>query len=251
MDSKKRLKPVESIVLTIIMGMFVLTAFSGAGTGQKKIENTDPSLREQWYEKHQAMSEMSPFKNMKWRFIGPDVISGRCTDVAVPKGSKHTIYVGAATGGLWKTVNSGITWEPIMDDVPSVSIGDLAVAPSDPAIVWVGTGEANIFRASSAGIGVYKSTDEGKTWRHMGLSDTGTIGRIIIHPENSDVVYVAASGHEWTRNEERGVFKTTDGGETWEKIHYINDYTGAIDLVMDPENPEILYATMWNRTRQR
>ncbi|MCK4264651.1 MAG: hypothetical protein KAX27_06880, partial [Candidatus Aminicenantes bacterium] len=217
----------------------------------KKIESTDPGLRLKWFEEHVAMKDSSIFKDLKWRFLGPDIISGRCTDIAVPKGSKHTIYVGAATGGVWKTVNSGITWEPIMDDVASISVGDIAIAPSDPDIMWVGLGEANIFRASVAGTGVYKSTDAGKTWQHMGLADTHTIGRIIIHPENPDIVYVAAPGHEWTYNKERGVFKTTNGGKTWDKILYINEKIGAADLVMDPSDSNVLYASMWNRTRRR
>lgn len=138
-----------------------------------------------------------------------------------------------------------------MDDVASISVGDIAIAPSDPDIMWVGLGEANIFRASVAGTGVYKSTDAGKTWQHMGLTDTHTIGRIIIHPENPDIVYVAAPGHEWTYNKERGVFKTTNGGKTWDKILYINEKIGAADLVMDPSDSNVLYASMWNRTRRR
>lgn len=218
---------------------------------QKKIENTDPELRMKWFEQHTALREASPFKNLEWRLIGPDIISGRCTDIAVPKGSKHTIYVGAATGGVWLTKNSGITWEPIMDDIPSISIGDLAISPSDPNIVWVGTGEANIFRASVAGVGVYKSLDAGKTWQHMGLTGTHTIGRIVIHPRNPQIVYAVSSGHEWTYNPERGVFKTMDGGQTWDKVLYIDEKIGAIDLVMDPTAPDTLYASMWNRTRRR
>jgi len=218
---------------------------------QKKIESTDPGLRLKWFEEHVAMKDSSIFKDLKWRFLGPDIISGRCTDIAVPKGSKHTIYVGAATGGVWKTVNSGISWEPVMDDVASISVGDIAIAASNPDIMWVGLGEANIFRASVAGTGVYKSTDACKTWQHMGLADTHTIGRIIIHPENPDIVYVAAPGHEWTYNKERGVFKTTNGGKTWDKILYINEKIGAADLVMDPSDSNVLYASMWNRIRRR
>ena len=237
-------------VLGVLLLVFLFNSQMMAKT-QKKIESTDPGLRLKWFEEHVAMKDSSIFKDLKWRFLGPDIISGRCTDIAVPKGSKHTIYVGAATGGVWKTVNSGITWEPIMDDVASISVGDIAVAPSDPDIVWVGLGEANIFRASVAGTGVYKSTDAGKTWQHMGLADTHTIGRIIIHPENPDIVYVAAPGHEWTYNKERGVFKTTNGGKTWDKILYINEKIGAADLVMDPSDSNVLYASMWNRTRRR
>ena len=209
-------------------------------SAQEKVESTDPAVRLKWYEQHMAMKETSVFKKLKWRSIGPDIISGRCTDIAVPKGSQHTIYAGAATGGLWKTENSGISWEPIMDDVPSISIGDIAIAQSNPDIIWVGTGEANIFRASVAGTGMYKSMDAGKTWKHMGLAKTQTIGRIIIHPKNPDIVYVASPGHEWTDNEERGVYKTTDGGETWNKVFYISERIGAYDLVMDPQENETL-----------
>lgn len=224
---------------------------SPALLAQKKSENTDPAQRLKWFDAFMGMKETSIFKDLEWRLIGPDVISGRCTDIAVPGKSKHTIFVGAATGGVWVTHNSGITWEPIMDEIASISIGDLAIAPSNPDIIWVGTGEANIFRASVAGVGVYKSTDSGKTWQHMGLEATHTIGRILIHPQNPDIVYVASSGHEWTRNPERGVFKTSDGGKTWDKVFDINDHIGAIDLVMDPENPDVLLTTMWNRTRER
>ncbi len=220
---------------------------------QKKVESTDPALRLKWYEQHMAMKAATPYKDLIWRFIrgGIDSIGGRCTDIAVPKGSKQTIYIGSATGGVWKTENSGITWEAIFDEAPTLSVGDIAIAESDPNIVWLGTGEANIFRASIAGIGVYKSLDAGKTWQHMGLAGTQTIGRIRIHPTNPDIVYIAASGHEWTYNPDRGVFKTTDGGKTWQKVLYINEKVGAIDLVMDPQKPDTLIASMWNHIRQR
>ncbi|MBN1274070.1 MAG: hypothetical protein JXB26_17540 [Candidatus Aminicenantes bacterium] len=217
---------------------------------RKTSVSTNPKERLLWYEQYSDLRDHSPFRQ-KWRFLGPDIISGRCTDIAVPTGSKHTVFVGSATGGVWKTVNSGVTWTSVLEDMPSQSVGDIAIAPSDPQLIWVGTGEANIFRASTAGIGVYKSVDGGESWKHMGLSDTNTIGRIIIHPENPDTVYVAASGHEWTENSDRGVFKTTDGGETWHKVLYLDEKTGAIDIVMDPSNPDTLWAAMWNRTRRR
>lgn len=220
--------------LILCMILFVLLSYvKMQARPQKKIESTDPALRLNWFKQHTDMKESSIFKGLKWRFIGPDVISGRCTDIAVPKGSRQTIYVGAATGGVWKTVNSGITWEPIMDDIPSISIGDIAIAPSNADIVWVGTGEANIFRASVAGTGVYKSIDAGKTWQHMGLAGTHTVSRIVIHPRKSDIVYVTSTGHEWTDNEDRGVFKTTDGGKTWQKVFYISERIGACDLSKD------------------
>ncbi|MDW7760354.1 MAG: hypothetical protein SCM96_06935 [Acidobacteriota bacterium] len=217
---------------------------------RKESRPTDPAQRHVWFKQHMAMKNASIFKEMTWRNIGPDIISGRCTDIDVPKGQIHTIYVGSSHGGVWKTVNSGITWEPIMEDLPTGSIGDIAVDPSNPDIVWVGTGEANIFRSSTAGIGIYKSVDAGKSWRHMGLDDTYTIGRIVVHPGDSNTVYVAASGHEWTDNEERGVFKTRDGGETWEKVLFISERIGAWDLAIDPLNPDTLYASTWNRIRR-
>jgi len=237
--------------LILFAGFLVLWTGMALHAGQRKVENTDPGQRLKWHAEHMAMKSSSMFKDLTWRYVGPDMISGRCTDVDVPRGSKHTIYAGSATGGLWKTVNSGITWEPILDDAASLSIGDIAIAPSDPNVVYVGTGEANIFRASSAGVGIYKSTDAGETWEHMGLTATYTIGRIQVHPRNPDIAYVAASGHEWTNNKERGVYKTTDGGKTWELVLFVADHIGVVDLVMDPKRPKTLYASSWNRIRRR
>lgn len=238
-------------LLTIVLLMLPLQAKKAKTP--KRIHSTDPELRMKWYNQHVEMRKTTPHKNMKWQHIGPTNISGRCTDIAVvtPKGKNYIIYVAAASGGVWKTVNEGTTWEPVFDQAPSTSIGDVTVAPSNPDIVWIGTGEPNIFRSSMAGCGVYKSTDAGKTWEHMGLTGTNTIARIVIHPKNPDVVYVTASGHEWTHNEERGVYKTIDGGKTWKKIFYINEETGAIDLVMHPSDPETLYASTWQRIRNK
>lgn len=219
--------------------------------GPKRIQSTDPDLRLKGYETHLEMTASSPFAALKWSHIGPTNVSGRSTDIAVvgPKGKSYVIYVATASGGVWKTVNEGTTWEPIFDKGPSTAIGDVAIAPSNPDIVWIGTGEANIFRSSQAGCGVYKSTDGGKSWQHMSLTGTYTIARIVIHPDTPDIVYVAASGHEWTDNADRGVYKTTDGGKTWEKIFYLSEKTGAIDLVMDPSDSQMLYAAMWQRIR--
>ena len=199
------------------------------------------------------MQAASKFKDLKWQFVGPTNISGRVTDVAVvtPKGKTYTIYVASASGGVWKTENEGTTWTPIFENMVTAAVGDIALAPSDQNIVWVGTGEHNIFRSSQAGVGVFKSADGGKTWAHMGLADTATIARIVVHPTNPDIVYVAAGGHEWTKNADRGVYKTTDGGKTWDKVLYANDETGAYDLVMDPRSSDTLYASMWQRTRQK
>lgn len=238
--------------LLALFGFWLVPALSAEKPPQpKRIHSTDPALRLKGYETHVEMTKNSPFNKLKWNHLGPTNVSGRCTDIAVvaPKGKNYTIYVATASGGVWKTVNEGTTWEPIFDQAPSTSIGDIAIAPSNPEVVWIGTGEANIFRSSQAGCGIYKSTDGGKTWQHRGLTDTYTIARIVIHPENPDIVYVAASGHEWTDNAERGIYKTADGGKTWEKILFINEKTGAIDLVMDPSDSNTLYAATWQRIR--
>lgn len=213
---------------------------------------TGPATRLQWFRQHESMRDDSPHKGMPWHFLGPDNVSGRITDVAVPtpRGRSYTIYAATATGGVWRTDNEGITWSPIFEQQVTTSIGDLALDPSDPETLWVGTGEANIFRSSTAGCGVYKTTDGGETWRHCGLGATNTIARIVIDPNDSDTVYVAASGNEWTDNEERGVYKTTDGGKTWQRVLFVSDRTGAIDLVIHPQDPEVLYAASWQRIRR-
>ncbi len=190
-------------------------------------------------------------RNLRFRLIGPANMSGRVTavDVANAPGRK-TIYVGFASGGVWKSTNNGTTWSSVFDDVGSANVGDLAIASSNPSTVWVGTGERNSLRSEGWGDGVYKSTDAGKTWKNMGLKETTQIGRIAIHPKNPDIVYVGALGHLWGTNAERGVFKTTDGGATWQKVLFIDDTTGIIDLKMDPGNPEVLYAAGWHRLRR-
>jgi len=241
-----------------ILGLLVCATlgFTRVIPGQKavkppRVQATDPAIRLQGFAAYLEMVKSSPFNSLNWSHIGPTNVSGRCTDIAVvgPRGKSYTIYLATASGGVWKTVNEGTTWDPVFERAASTAIGDIAIAPSNPDILWVGTGEANIFRSSQAGCGIYKSTDGGKTWAHMGLSDTNTIARIVAHPQNPDVVYVAASGHEWTDNAERGVFKTVDEGKTWEKVLFVNERTGAIDLVMDPTDSSTLYAATWQRTR--
>lgn len=183
------------------------------------------------------------------RSLGPAAYSGRVTAIAVPGPYRKTIYVGTAGGGVWKTSNAGITWRPISDSLGTQSIGDLAVAPSDTNVVWVGTGEKNSLRSQTWGNGVHKSTDGGKTWKKMGLADSKAIGRVVIHPTNPDIVYVAALGHLWGANNERGIYKTLDGGKSWSRVLFVNDTTGFVDLEMDPSNPEVLYAAAWHRLR--
>lgn len=229
-----------------------------AGLGAQSSTKADAEHLRQAYETYRTMKHASPYRQAEWQYLGPKNISGRATDIAVAdragtvpdRAGARRIYAAYATSGVWRT-DDNVTWTPIFDDMPSTSIGDLAVAPSNPDILWVGTGEANIFRASMAGVGVYKSTNGGQTFTRMGLADSQTIGRILVHPTNPNIVYVAASGHEWTDNDMRGVFKTTDGGTTWNKVLYKSPRTGAWDLVMDPTNPEVIYASMWQRVRRK
>jgi photosystem II stability/assembly factor-like uncharacterized protein len=181
------------------------------------------------------------------RPLGPANMGGRITAVAAVEGRPATLYAAAASGGVWKTVNNGITWNPVFER--RASIGDVAVAPSNPDIVWVGTGEANARNSVSWGDGVWRSADGGKTWEHRGLRETHHIGRILIHPKNPDIVYVAALGHLWGPNKERGVFKTADGGKNWGQVLAPDADTGCIDLVLDPTDPETLYAAAYRVRR--
>ncbi|HUP88190.1 MAG TPA: hypothetical protein VM100_02500 [Longimicrobiales bacterium] len=190
-------------------------------------------------------------RNVRMRLIGPANTSGRITALDVPNVPGHkTIYIGFASGGVWKTTNNGTTWSPTFDDQGTSNIGDVMSAPSNANIVWVGTGERNSLRSEGWGDGVYKSTDAGKTWKNMGLRETTQIGRIAIHPKNPDIVYIAALGHLWGANPDRGIYKTTDGGATWNKMLFVNDTVGFIDIKMDPNNPEVLYAAGWHRIRR-
>ena len=192
-------------------------------------------------------------KNITYRSIGPTRQSGRFVDFAVPEQEPYTFYAATASGGLWKTTNNGQTFEPIFDHENVISIGDIAVAPSDPNILWVGTGEANNSRSSYWGDGIYKSTNAGKTWKNMGLKESHHIGRIVIHPEDPDIVYVAALGHLYSENAERGLYKTTDGGNSWKKVLDIivrGKYIGVVDVVMDPKNYDTLYASTYDKVRK-
>lgn len=193
---------------------------------------------------------------LRFRSIGPAVMSGRVSDIAVPSASRpgdrlgKIMYIAAAAGGVWKTTNGGATWSPLFDAQRVSSIGAVAVAPTDGNILWVGSGESNNLRSSSWGDGIYKSTDGGKTWTHMGLRKSQHIARVLIHPTNADIVYVAAMGPLWAGGGERGLFKTTDGGRTWKNLKQLGEYTGFTDVTFDPTNPDIVYAASYQRDRR-
>ena len=203
------------------------------------------------FQKHQSLTKSSPYSSLSWRNVGPDNISGRVTEIAGISGKRNIMYAAFATGGFWKTTDAGQNWEPLFDEQATQSIGSFAIAPSNNDIIYVGTGEANIFRASLPGLGMYKSMNGGKTWQQIGLENTGTIARIVVHPQHPEIVYAAASGNEWSYNIDRGVYKSENGGKTWKKILGNDDKTGAIDLVIDPSDPNTLIASTWNRIRRR
>ena len=203
------------------------------------------------FKQHQAMVQQSPYKNIQWRLTGPNNKSGRSTDVWGITGNPNIMYAAYATGGLWKTEDAGTTWKPLFDKEATQSIGNMALAPSDPNILYVGTGEANIFRASLPGTGMYRSVNGGKSFTHIGLQNSGTIARVVVHPKDPNKVYVAVSGNEWSYNKDRGVYVTEDGGKTWKNILFESVKSGCIDLVMDPLDPNTLYASTWSRIRRR
>ncbi len=198
-----------------------------------------------------AFSEINPdlLAGMKARSIGPAGMSGRVAAVESVVNNPGILYVGAATGGVWKSTNGGVTWSPLFDKQPVAAIGAVSVFQANPDIVWVGTGEGNVRNSASVGDGIYKSLDAGATWTHLGLEKTERIHRIILHPSDPNIAYVAAMGQEWGENPDRGVFKTEDGGKTWKKVLYVNEKTGAADLAMDPSNPQKLIAAMWEYRR--
>ena len=208
---------------------------------------TTATERAESWRQHQVLAAESPFRALTWRPAGPVKIGARVEAIAIPPGNTGTIYAGVGTGNLWKTVDNGITWRPIFEQQSAFAIGDVAIAPSDARTIWVGTGEVQPRYAGYAypGSGVFKSTDAGGSWTAMGLAETHHIAKVLIHPSNPKIVFVAAMGHQWSRNAERGVFRTTDGGRHWKHVLRIDDSTGVIDLAIDPANPLLLYAWGW------
>jgi photosystem II stability/assembly factor-like uncharacterized protein len=214
----------------------------------KKNQKKDDKKETPAEEKKGGMTS-DTFSGLKFRSIGPGVASGRVMSIAVNPKNKFEYYVGVASGGVWKTVNDGTTWTPLFDKEASYSIGWMALDPNDPAVVWVGTGESNSQRSVAYGDGVYRSDDGGKDWQNLGLKKSEHIGRVVIDPRDSKVVYVAAEGPLWGAGGDRGLYKTTDGGKNWKAVLTISENTGVGDVAMDPSNPDIVYAAAYQRRR--
>ncbi|MGB5464365.1 MAG: glycosyl hydrolase, partial [Aureibaculum sp.] len=196
----------------------------------------------------QPLDDVS-INGLSWRSIGPSLTSGRISDVAVNPNNPFEYYVAASAGGVWKTINSGVEFTPIFDKEGSYSIGCITIDPSNANVIWVGTGENNNQRSVSYGDGVYKSIDGGASWKNMGLKTSEHIGKIIVHPDNSEIVFVASIGPLWSKGGERGLYKTTDGGNTWKALLTVDEHTGVNDVVMDPRDPDVLYASTFQRRR--
>jgi len=197
-----------------------------------------------------AGSDVDPFAGLEFRNVGPVNMSGRVADVEGVPGDPRVVWVGSASGGVWKTDDGGITFRPVFDDQPVASVGDLALAPGNPDVVYVGTGESNVRNSVSFGNGVYRTTDGGQTWRHLGLEKTRHISRVLVHPRDPDTVWVGALGNIYAPSEERGVFRSRDGGVTWQKVLYLDEHHGVSDMDVDPANPKVLYAALWRFERK-
>jgi hypothetical protein len=198
------------------------------------------------WKRHREMADNSPFKDLQWQTMGPKFAGGRIESIDAPANDLKTIYAGVGAGGIWKTVDGGLTWKPIFDRESTFAIGDLAVAPSDPNIIWVGTGECHLGNSYS-GTGVFRSSDAGETWTNMGLHDSAHIGTVTIDPTNPDIVYVAAMGYRGAGGQ-RGIYKTTDGGGTFKRVLFAGERTAFVDLVIDPNDRKRLFASAWDRS---
>jgi BNR/Asp-box repeat. len=217
------MKKIKYAALILILSFIILISFSVLS-----FSYTTPQQRMASWELHKKMAQESWFRMFEWKNLGPYFMGGRICDIEGYASNPLRVIVAAASGGLWLTENNGTTFRPLFDSESWIGFGSVAISEKDPNLIWAGTGEENSSRSSYAGTGVFKTTDGGKTWQHMGLTDTQHIAEIIIHPDNPDVVYVAAIGHLYTENEERGVFKTEDGGKSWKKILYLSPKTGVI-----------------------
>ncbi|MCB0840234.1 MAG: glycosyl hydrolase, partial [Bacteroidetes bacterium] len=189
------------------------------------------------------------FSGLKLRNIGPAFASGRIADIAIHPDNENVWYIATGSSGVWKTENAGVTWDPIFDNYDSYSTGCITIDPNNPNVLWLGTGENVGGRHVAFGDGVYRSMDGGKSWKNMGLKKSEHISKIVVHPENSDVIWVAAQGPLWSSGGERGLYKSTDGGKTWKQVLGNAEWTGVTDIVIDPRNPDWMYAATWDRHR--
>ena len=241
----------------LAFSLFLASMLSSCAIAQVPKSITEPNLvpptaasvRLNGAEMRKKMSDNSLFKSVKFREVGPTIQSGRIVDVDVNPKDPSVFYACYASGGLWKTESNGSEFTPIFDKEAVMTIGDIAVN-WDKNIIWLGTGENNSSRSSYAGVGMFKSMDGGKTWQHSGLAETQHIGRIALHPTDANTVFVAALGHLYSPNKERGVFKTSDGGKTWRNTLFVDENTGAIDVAVDPTDPSVIYAAMWSKERR-
>ena len=231
----------------------VATLVTQPAFAQRRPDPTGPATveaRRAAWERHQELQRTTPFAGLAWRSVGPVVQGGRLVDIEGVPGEPYTFYVAYASGGLWKTTNNGVSFEPLFDDQQTIIMGDIALDPVDPQRIWVGTGENNSSRSSYGGAGVFRSDDGGVTWRHMGLDDTDRIGRVLVDPRNSNRVFVAALGKLYTPGGGRGVYRSDDSGETWRQVLAGGDWTGFVDLAFEPGNPDVVYASAWERSRR-
>jgi len=227
------------------------TSCLGFSRGLRKLTATTAGLILATLTVASAATSQGPEAKLKWRSVGP-YIGGRVVAVTGVPGERNLFYMGAVDGGMWKSTDYGVTWSNITDHTlpgSSDSIGAIAVAPSDSKVIYVGTGESDIRGTFITGDGVFRSDDAGKHWHAAGLADTHTISALVVDPHNPEVVYASSMGHVFKADPDRGIFKSTDGGKSWSKILFVDDKTGAIDLVMDPRDPQVLYAAMWQASR--
>ncbi len=224
-------------------------AVAKSSKDDRKKDQKKDEKKEEPKEENKGGMTADTFSGLKFRLIGPGAASGRVMSIAVNPRNKFEYYVGVASGGVWKTVNDGTTWTPVFDGEGSYSIGWVALDPNDASVVWVGTGESNSQRSVSYGDGIYRSDDGGKSWQNLGLKKSEHIGRVLVDPRDSKVVYVAAEGPLWGPGGDRGLYKSADRGKNWKAVLTISENTGMVDVALDPSNPDIVYAAAYQRRR--
>lgn len=233
-----------------LLSLLILYSSISIAQLQNPVKPTAANQRMEGFEQRKKLQEQSLVSNVAFRNVGPAIMSGRVVDVDVNPADPTNFYVAYASGGLWVTTNNGQSFSPLFDQEAVMTIGDIAVDWNHHKAIWVGTGENNSSRSSYSGTGIYKSGDGGKTWQYRGLNESHHIGKIILHPADSNILWVAVLGHLYSPNTERGIYKSTDGGLTWKQSLFVNDNTGAVDLIIDPTNPSLLYASLWQRERR-